>query len=100
MTKKTSPVATRSKSISLLMLRDRTIAASDFKARCLEIMDEVERTGIEVTITKHRKAVARLVPAKLSKRAFVDSLKNAVEWFGDVMSPIDIEWTGDERNLT
>jgi prevent-host-death family protein len=32
-----------------------------FKARCLAVLDEVERTHSSVVITKHGRAVARLV---------------------------------------
>jgi prevent-host-death family protein len=37
------------------------VAAGVFKARCLELMDEVARTGEEVVITKFGRPVARLV---------------------------------------
>lgn len=40
----------------------RSISASEFKARCLELMDEVSSTRTELVITKHGAAVARLVP--------------------------------------
>jgi prevent-host-death family protein len=40
----------------------RTIRASEFKAKCLAILDEVERTGETVTILKRGRAVARLLP--------------------------------------
>jgi prevent-host-death family protein len=38
----------------------RTIAASEFKARCLSILDDVHPEGI--VITKRGKPVARLLP--------------------------------------
>jgi prevent-host-death family protein len=40
----------------------QTMQASSFKARCLAVLDEVERTHNSVVITKHGRAVARLVP--------------------------------------
>lgn len=40
----------------------RTMQASEFKARCLAVLDEVARNRSEVTVTKHGKPVARLVP--------------------------------------
>lgn len=39
-----------------------TIAAGVFKARCLELMDEVARTREEIIVTKHGRPVAKLVP--------------------------------------
>ena len=38
------------------------IAAGVFKAKCLKILDEVNRTKEPVTITKRGKAVAQIVP--------------------------------------
>ena len=42
----------------------RPIGAADFKARCLQIMDLVSESGAEVTITKHNRPVAKLVPVQ------------------------------------
>lgn len=38
------------------------ITATQFKARCLRLLDEVAETGEPLVITKHGKAVARLEP--------------------------------------
>ena len=40
-----------------------SIAAAEFKAKCLAIIDRVHERGEAVTITKRGKVVARLVPA-------------------------------------
>ena len=42
---------------------DRTIMASRFKAECLAILDQVDEMKVSFTITKHGRAVAKLVPA-------------------------------------
>jgi prevent-host-death family protein len=44
------------------MTSDRTIMASRFKAECLAILDQVDEMRISVTVTKHGRPVARLVP--------------------------------------
>lgn len=36
--------------------------ASQFKAKCLKLMDEVQETGEEVVITKNGKPISKLVP--------------------------------------
>jgi prevent-host-death family protein len=41
---------------------ERTIMASRFKAECLAILDQVESMRISVTITKHGRPIARVVP--------------------------------------
>ncbi|HEY0114308.1 MAG TPA: type II toxin-antitoxin system Phd/YefM family antitoxin [Allosphingosinicella sp.] len=40
----------------------RMIGAAEFKAHCLRILDEVERTGEPVTITKRGRIVGELHP--------------------------------------
>lgn len=39
----------------------RTMKASEFKAKCLQVLDEVQATGEPVLVTKRGKVVARLV---------------------------------------
>ena len=43
-------------------MADVSMQASSFKAQCLAVLDEVERTHRPVVITKHGRAIARLVP--------------------------------------
>jgi prevent-host-death family protein len=45
-------------------LKTRVIAATEFKAKCLAILDEVDDLGGAVTITKRGRPVAVLTPAK------------------------------------
>ncbi len=40
----------------------REITASQFKAKCLRLLDEVAETGETLIVTKHGKAVARVLP--------------------------------------
>ncbi len=70
----------------------RMIKASEFKAKCLAVLDEVERTRQPVVITKRGKPVARLVPHAASKRGARGILKGRVKILGDIISPIDVEW--------
>jgi len=85
--------------VSLLMLSTREIGAADFKARCLELMDEVERLGIEIVITKHRKPVARLVPVSAGPGGFVGSMKGMAQVLGDIVQPTGEAWEADESNF-
>ena len=39
----------------------RTIKASEFKAKCLKLMDEVADRGYEIVITKNGRPSSRLV---------------------------------------
>lgn len=49
--------------------RDRTVMASRFKAECLAILDQVEQLKISVTVTKHGRPIARVVPLEESDTA-------------------------------
>lgn len=40
----------------------RIMKASEFKAKCLKLMDEVQKSGAEIVITKNGKPVSKLVP--------------------------------------
>lgn len=42
----------------------KTIAAAEFKAKCLALIDRVHDEGEPITITKRGRTVARLVPAR------------------------------------
>ena len=70
----------------------KTIKASEFKAKCLKIMDEVAATGEPVVITKNGVPVAQLVPAVRKLDTVVGALKGSVTILGDIISPIDVEW--------
>jgi prevent-host-death family protein len=69
---------------------DRSMAAGEFKARCLRVMDEVARTRRPVVITKRGRPVARLVPANpTGPDAFFGRLRGRLRLVGDVTAPIE-----------
>ena len=66
----------------------KTMNASEFKAKCLAILDEVAETGEALTILKHGKPVAQLVPPTARSEGFPqEALVGSVEHMGDVISP-------------
>lgn len=70
----------------------RTIKASEFKAKCLKIMDEVAATGEPVLITKNGVPITQLIPAKRRPETLFGALKGSVCIKGDIISPVDVEW--------
>jgi prevent-host-death family protein len=66
----------------------RALKISEFKAKCLAVVEQVDRTGEPVTILKRGRAVARLVPAASGHRYPQDSLAGSVEIIGDILSPV------------
>ena len=64
----------------------RHIKASEFKAKCLALMDEVARTGEAVIITKNGKPVAELVPHRPRKRSASGAARGRHPAFGSARS--------------
>lgn len=74
----------------------KMIQAGQFKAKCLQLMDEVDEKHISFTITKHGRPVARLVPIETKTKSTFGCLKNTVSIQGDIVSPIKVEWDADK----
>lgn len=76
---------------------DQTVAAAEFKARCLELMDRVRETRAEYVVTKHGKPVAKLVPydpPTRPKKVF-GSMRGSVRFHTETFSPVPGEWFSD-----
>jgi prevent-host-death family protein len=73
----------------MVMGKTNKIAAGEFKAKCLSLLDEVAITGRELIVTKRGKPVAKLVPLKKTEGA---SLLGSIVWEGDIVSPIAEDW--------
>ena len=67
----------------------RKIAAGDFKARCLTLMEDVRSTREPLLITKRGKPVAKLMPIEDTKDDFIGRLEGVFRVVGDIESPID-----------
>jgi prevent-host-death family protein len=67
------------------------IGAGEFKAKCLQLLDEVAEQRGTLVITKHGKPVAKLVPVEPEQRMF-GALKGSVVEEQDIISPINADW--------
>jgi prevent-host-death family protein len=65
----------------------RTIAAAEFKARCLTLMEDVQATRQPLLITQRGKPVAKLVPADNGEDDFIGTLEGVFRIVGDIESP-------------
>ena len=78
------------------------IPAAVFKAQCLKLMEQVEKTRQPVIITKHGRPVAQLAPVPPVASALFGYMKDTLKIRGDIMAPIDEKWSalsGDEDAL-
>lgn len=75
----------------------RTIKASEFKAKCLKLMDEVAEGGCQIVITKNGRPVSRLVPYRERPKSLFGIDRGRIEIIGDIIEPVDVEWEADTR---
>ena len=70
------------------------ITATDFKAKCLQLMDRVNLTGERIQVTKRGQVVAELGPPRPEGNEFAKAgfAKDSMHIIGDIMEPIDVEW--------
>ncbi len=67
----------------------REINASEFKAKCLAILDEVAQTGQPVTILKRGRPIAQLVPSVPRVGRYPqETLVGTVQIHGDIVAPV------------
>ena len=69
-----------------------TIAAGEFKARCLALLDRVAATGEPLVVTKRGRPVARVVPARATGQP---SLRGSVSVRGDLAASVRGPWDAD-----
>ena len=70
----------------------KTVPAGEFKARCLALLDDVERTGETLIVTKRGRPVARLVPLENRRRR---SLRGSVLRADDLVTPTGEAWDAE-----
>lgn len=71
------------------------LPATEFKAKCLAYLDQVAQTHASITLTKHGRPVARLVPMDEVEPILFGRLVGTVQIRGDLIAPIDETWEAD-----
>ena len=74
----------------------RVVKASEFKAKCLQLMDEVAASGEEIIITKRGRPVSRLAPYRIGPTAPFGRDREKIQILGDIIEPIDVEWEAEK----
>jgi prevent-host-death family protein len=70
----------------------QAIKASEFKAKCLALMDEVARTGEPIRVTKNGKPVAELRPITSARPASPFGWhKGGIQELGDLIEPVETD---------
>jgi prevent-host-death family protein len=66
------------------------VAISEFKAKCLALLEQVRKTKKPIRITRFGKPVAEVVPPSPAKKKgdWLGSMKGTGEILGDIVSPV------------
>jgi prevent-host-death family protein len=69
------------------------VSISEFKAKCLALLERVNKTKKSLRITRHGKPVAEVVPPTVGfdRAAWIGSMKGRMEILGDIISPASDE---------
>ena len=66
------------------------IAISEFKAKCLALLEQVQKTKAPLRITRRGKPIAEVIPpSPTTDRAdWLGSMAGTVDILGDIVSPV------------
>lgn len=78
-----------------------TIAAGEFKAKCLQLMDQVYQQHSSLIITKRGIPIAKLVPFEktslATEKKLFGSMKDTLTISGDIVSPLEVSWSAEDE---
>jgi prevent-host-death family protein len=74
----------------------KNIAAGEFKAKCLSLLDEVAEHRLELVITKRGKPVAKLVPVVSEKPRLLGRMAGTIQITGDIVNPTGEVWDAEQ----
>jgi prevent-host-death family protein len=65
------------------------VAISEFKAKCLALLERVRKTKQPIRVTRHGKPVAEIVPPAIveDRASWIGSMQGSGETLGDIISP-------------
>jgi prevent-host-death family protein len=71
----------------------KEVAISEFKAKCLALLEEVQKTKRPIRVTRFGKPIAEVVPAspEAGPADWIGSMKDSMEILGDIVSPASNE---------
>jgi len=74
------------------MKQPRTVAATEFKTRCLALLEEVRETRQPLLVTRHGKPVVEISPYVPKNTRRVNPLKGSIVFQDDLISPLEEKW--------
>jgi prevent-host-death family protein len=80
--------------LTKLIFHMKTVLISEFKAKCIKMLKDVQKNGKPLTVTLRGEPIARVEPvAKQPKRVRLGALKGRIEIKGDIIrSDMEKDW--------
>ena len=71
----------------------KEISISEFKAKCLTVLAEVQKTKQPIVVTRFGKPVAEVIPPspEVDSASWIGSMKDSMKIVGDIVSPANAE---------
>lgn len=70
----------------------KEVAISEFKAKCLALLQQVQKTKSPIRVTRFGKPIAEIVPASTAASTnWLGSMKHSIDIIGDIVSPANDE---------
>jgi len=65
------------------------VSISEFKAKCIGMLDRVNKTKKPIRVTRHGKPLAEIVPAtqKVDRKEWIRSMQGSGKTLGDIIAP-------------
>lgn len=76
----------------------KMVSATEFKAKSLKLIDEMERSGEPLTITRRGKSSLTLSARKAGVQrpaSLIGCMKGSVKILGDIIGPVDPDWEAE-----
>jgi prevent-host-death family protein len=77
----------------------KEVAISEFKAKCLGMLEEVRKTRKPIRVTRFGKPVAEIVPPspKTNSKNWLGCMEGTIRIVGDIVGPVS-DWDDWEAN--
>jgi prevent-host-death family protein len=68
----------------------KKVAISEFKAKCLALLEEVSKTKTTLRVTRRGKPIADVIPSstEFDERDWIGSMAGRMDISGDIVSPV------------
>ena len=67
------------------MTKETTVAISEFKARCLKLLDDVNTQGTPLVVTKRGRPIVRISPVRTRRKSRMGDWAGKVKIKGDIV---------------